>query len=82
MRQLNQYARPRPKYSAARAFYISVLLISVLALWSTATYSNIDLLKKESHRVFRRADVLRNETAVGQKVDLEASSLAKLRAAA
>lgn len=78
MRQLPQRARQRPKYSAARAFYISILLISALALWRSTTYRDIDLLEKENHRVFRRGNVLHNEPAFGgasvtQKVDLEAS---------
>lgn len=75
-RQPPQYPRQRPKYSAARAFYISILLISAIALWSIATYRDIGSLERESHRVFRRADVIRNELAFGdasKKVDLEAS---------
>lgn len=78
MRQLSQRGRQRPKYSAARAFYISVLLISALALWRSVTYRDIDLLEKENHRVFHRGDVLHDEPAFGgasvtKMVDLEAS---------
>lgn len=71
--------RQRPKYSAARAFYISILLIFALAAWSIVTYRDIDLLEKESHRVIRRSHVLHNEHALEdasvtfKTVDLEAS---------
>lgn len=78
-RQLSRYARHRPKYSAARAFYISIVLVSALALWGIATYRDVDLLERESHRLIRRTDVRHDEPAFGgashtlKKVDLEAS---------
>lgn len=78
-RQLLQNSRQRPKYSGARAFYISILLISFLALWGIATLKDIDLSERESHGVFRRADAPHKESRFGdpsdplKNVDLEAS---------
>ena len=60
-----QTAGPRRKYSAARAFFVSILVISAIALWCFVVNREGRFSTKESHKLFRRGGLPDEETPLG-----------------
>lgn len=69
----------RRKYSAARAFFASVVLMSIFAIWSVAVARRKDrneYASLEIHRLLRRSYPLNSDPFVdGANDDLQATDL-------
>ena len=56
------HTRPRQKYSAARAFYLSILIISAIAVLSLANQrSSRHLINNPKHALFSRSSPVATE---------------------
>lgn len=77
MRLHEQHALRRHKYSAARAFYVTIIMVSLFAVWELIDHEEHNIVRKGNWFI-RRAGlldgaVLRGKNSALKSLDLEVS---------
>lgn len=75
MRRQEPNARRRQKYSASRAFYITILIISILSIWGLLRNSNGHGSGGKNNQILRRSDFFDGITVHGENNKLKSRDL-------